>query len=120
MQTTTFPNAGAIAVATADVICKQLKNKPDSLICIAAGHSSLPLFEELIIRYKNGQVDFSKAYFIAMDEWLHMNPSVPGSCGEFLNKHFLSHNTSPYKRKRTVRSYPNFRTVLLFFKTANK
>ena len=100
MQTTTFPNAGAIAVATADVICKQLKNKPDSLICIAAGHSSLPLFEELIIRYKNGQVDFSKAYFIAMDEWLHMNPSVPGSCGEFLNKHFLSHVNFPEKHIR--------------------
>lgn len=26
-----------------------------------------------------------------MDEWLNMNPSVPGSCGDFLNKHFLSH-----------------------------
>ncbi len=91
MQNKVFPDALAIAVAAADVICKQLEEKPDSLICIAAGHSSLPLCEELIDRYKKGQVDFSKAYFTAMDEWLHMNPSVPGSCGDFLDKHFLSH-----------------------------
>lgn len=91
MQNKIFKDAAAIAVAAADVICKQLEEKPNSLICIAAGHSSLPLCDELIARYQNGQVDFSKAYFIAMDEWLHMNPSVPGSCGDFLNKHFLSH-----------------------------
>ena len=95
MQTKKFEDAVSIAVAAADVICKQLKEKPDSLICIAAGHSSLPLCEELIARYQNDQVDFSKAYFIAMDEWLHMNPSVSGSCGDFLNKHFLSHVNFP-------------------------
>lgn len=95
MQNVPFKDTFSIAKAAADVICKQLENKPDSLICIAAGHSSLPLFDELIERYKNSQVDFSKAYFIAMDEWLHMNPSVSESCGDFLNKHFLSHVNFP-------------------------
>ena len=42
MQNKAFPDALAIAGAAADVICKQLEEKPDSLICIAAGHSSLP------------------------------------------------------------------------------
>lgn len=95
MQSISFKDVVSIAKSAADVICKQLEAKPDSLICIAAGHSSLPLCEELIARYKDGQVDFSKAYFIAMDEWLHMNPSIPGSCGDFLNKHFLSHVNFP-------------------------
>ena len=90
MQSTKFQDAATIAVAAADVICKQLEKKKDSLICIAGGHSSIPLFDELIDRYQKGQVDFSKAYFLAMDEWLHMNPSVPGSCGDFLTKSFLS------------------------------
>ena len=95
MQNISFHDAAAIANSAADLICKQLENKPNSLICIAAGHSSLPLCEELIARYKNNQVDFSKAYFIAMDEWLYMNPSIEGSCGDFLNKHFLSHVNFP-------------------------
>ena len=100
MQSKAFSSPSAIAVEAADVICRQLAKKPDSLICIAAGHSSLPLCEELIARYKNGQADFSKAHFIAMDEWLHMNPSVPGSCGDFLNKHFLSHVNFPENQVR--------------------
>ena len=95
-----FDNSTSIAVATADIICKQLKEKPTSLICIAAGHSSLPLCEELIIRYQNKQVDFSQAYFIAMDEWLHMNCSIPGSCGDFLIKNFLSHVNFPQSNIR--------------------
>lgn len=95
METQKFNNAESIAIATADVICKQLEEKPDSLICIAAGHSSLPLCEELIKRYNNRQIDFSQSYFIAMDEWLHMNASTPGSCGDFLIKNFLSHVNFP-------------------------
>ncbi len=100
MQTKKFKDAASIAVTTADIICKQLREKPDSLLCIAAGHSSLPLCEELIKRYHNNQVDFSKAYFIAMDEWLHMNPSVAGSCGDFLIKNFLSHVNFPEDHTR--------------------
>ena len=100
MQSKAFASAESIAIEAANIICRQLEEKPNSLICIAAGHSSLPLCEELIARYKNSQVDFSKAYFIAMDEWLHMNPSVPGSCGDFLNKHFLSHVNFPENHVR--------------------
>jgi glucosamine-6-phosphate isomerase len=95
MKNISFKDPVSIAKEAADLICKQLEEKPDSLICIAAGHSSLPLCEELITRYKNGQADFSKAYFIAMDEWLHMNKTISGSCGDFLVKHFLSHVNFP-------------------------
>ena len=95
MQTKLFKDSKSIAIEAADLICNQIKEKPNSLICIAAGHSSLPLCEELIARYKIGAVDFSNAYFIAMDEWLNMNPSIPGSCGDFLNKNFLSHVNFP-------------------------
>lgn len=100
MQTKQFENETSIATAAADIICQQLKEKPNSLICIAAGHSSLPLCKELITRYKNKEVDFSQAYFIAMDEWLHMNPSIPGSCGDFLIQNFLSHVNFPKSHVR--------------------
>ena len=100
MQSKAFPDAASIAVAAADVICKQLEEKPDSLICIAAGHSSLPLCEELIARYKKGAVDFSKAHFIAMDEWLYMNKTISGSCSDFLVKNLLSHVNFPENQVR--------------------
>lgn len=89
MEIKRFENEEAIALATADLFCEHLKNKPESVLCVAAGHSSIGPLKILVERYERGEVDFSKAKFIAMDEWLHMNETVPGSCGDFLHKNFL-------------------------------
>lgn len=91
MELKRFDSEQAIAEATADLFCKHLKNKPDSVLCVAAGHSSIGPLKLLVERYERGEVDFSQAKFIAMDEWLHMNETVPGSCGDFLRKQFLDH-----------------------------
>ena len=89
MELKRFENQKAIEIATADLFCEQLKKKPDSVLCVAAGHSSIGPLQILVERFKRGEVDFSKAKFIAMDEWLYMNETVPGSCGDFLHKQFL-------------------------------
>ena len=91
MELRKFESEEAIAKATADLFCEQLKKKPDSVLCVAAGHSSIGPLQILVERFKRGEVDFSEAKFIAMDEWLHMNETVPGSCGDFLHKQFLDH-----------------------------
>ncbi len=67
-----------------------LAGKPDAVICIAAGHSSLGVFDALLSLYRAGEVDFSRCVFAAMDEWLGMNKSDSGSCGDFLCRNFLS------------------------------
>lgn len=91
MEQKRFANQREIEIATADLFCAQLKKKPESVLCVAAGHSSIGPLQILADRYARGEVDFSKAKFIAMDEWLHMNETVPGSCGDFLHKQFLDH-----------------------------
>lgn len=102
MEIRQFESGAEIAKAVADLICAQLIKKPESVLCIAAGHSSLGVFEELAARYVRGEADFSKAHFIAMDEWLHMNETVPGSCGDFLHKHFLDRVNFPQENVRLV------------------
>ena len=89
MELRKFESEEAIALATADLFCEQLKEQPESVLCVAAGHSSIGPLQILAERCERGEVDFSKAHFIAMDEWLHMNETVPGSCGDFLHKQFL-------------------------------
>lgn len=89
MELRKFESEEAIALAAADLFCEQLKEKPESVLCVAAGHSSIGPLQILAERCERGEVDFSKAHFIAMDEWLHMNETVPGSCGDFLHKQFL-------------------------------
>lgn len=76
---------------TAKEILADLKDNPRQLLCIAAGHTSLGLFRELVQAYKEGRADFSKASFVAMDEWLYMSPDTKDSCGCFLMEHFLNH-----------------------------
>lgn len=71
-------------------IIELMHRKPEANLCLAAGHSSLGVFRELIQAYQQSRVDFSHGYFTAMDEWLGMNESDEGSCGYFLQHHFLS------------------------------
>lgn len=73
----------------ADEIIGLLRRNPAALLCIAAGHTSLKLMEFLKEAYKEGTIDFSKASFVAMDEWLGMSDATPESCGSFLRKNFL-------------------------------
>lgn len=71
-------------------ILTDLSHNPQQMLCIAAGHTSLGVFEYLVKAFLENKADFSKAWFVAMDEWLHMDANTEGSCGYFLREHFLS------------------------------
>lgn len=91
MNTIIFSNYDAMCKQIADEIQEDLKKNPKQMLCIAAGTTSLGVFKHLIERYNNGEIDFSQAYFVAMDEWLHMNETTPDSCGNFLVREFLNY-----------------------------
>jgi len=74
----------------ANEISEFLSQKPESLLCIAAGHTSIGLFEALVGMYKRNEIDFKNASFVAMDEWLGMSHKTPNSCGDFLNRNFFA------------------------------
>jgi 6-phosphogluconolactonase/glucosamine-6-phosphate isomerase/deaminase len=88
MKETIFASEKEMGNAIAEELCALVKSKSSPLICLAAGHSSLPVFEALIGRKKGG-FDFSACYFVAMDEWAGMNETNPESCGGFLRKNLL-------------------------------
>lgn len=102
MECKIFENDAALSAAAADAVCELLEKKPEALLCVAAGHSSLGLFRELVRRFQENKVDFSRAGFAAMDEWAGMNETTPGSCGDFLEKNFLSQVNFPRERVRLV------------------
>ena len=60
------------------------------MLCIAAGHTSVGIFERLVESYNQKKLDFSSAHFVAMDEWTGMSEKTPNSCGEFLSRCFFS------------------------------
>ena len=90
MEYVILESAEQIGEVVAAEIAQLIGKKPDANICIAAGHSSLAVFEKLVDRVSQGSLSFSQASFTAMDEWANMNEQDPGSCSDFLKKHFLT------------------------------
>lgn len=74
----------------ANEIKELIQKKKNANICIAAGHSSLGVFEKLIALFEKKEISFSECSFTAMDEWMNMNEHDSGSCSDFLRTHFLS------------------------------
>lgn len=90
-----FDSYELLSEQIAEEIIEDLGRNPEQLLCIAAGHTSLGVFRQLVCAYERGQADFSHASFVAMDEWLHMSWETPESCGSFLIQNFLSHVNYP-------------------------
>ncbi|MDR2159789.1 MAG: glucosamine-6-phosphate deaminase [Treponema sp.] len=86
MKTIIFESPEAAAGHAADTLASLLAAKPGALICLAAGHSSLPFFDAVVGR----NLDFSGARFVELDEWLDIPPETPGSCASFMRNNFFS------------------------------
>ncbi len=92
-----FYDDKAVAIAISNQIEALLHEKPDALICIAGGDTPLKTMAELVRRNKKGQIDFSKAYFVGLDEWVGLGRETKGSCRQTLYDYFYDQleNVSP-------------------------
>lgn len=72
---------------SADLICRALRSKPDSLLSLPAGKSAVRTFEILKELSASGMVDFSEAYFVALDEWLDLEDESE-NCTAFMLSNF--------------------------------
>ncbi len=75
----------------AGTLLKIIKNKPGALICLAAGHTSLELFDILKESSSNGSADFSNVSVVGLDEWVGLSGSDDGSCENFLRRNIYDH-----------------------------
>ncbi len=75
-----FENYTTLCEKVAESIITIINQKPDALICLGSGDTPLGVFEILIKKAKNFEVDFSKTQFVGLDEWLGMDETDEGSC----------------------------------------
>lgn len=80
----------AMSRTAADLVIAQVKQKPASLICFPSGDSPAGMFRYLIADAAAGKVDFSRCYFVGLDEWVGLGGEDDGSCTQFLNENFFS------------------------------
>jgi 6-phosphogluconolactonase/glucosamine-6-phosphate isomerase/deaminase len=81
-----FENEAQAGFYAADTAATLLRAKPKAVFCLAAGHTSLPVFDAIIKR----NLDFSQARFVELDEWLDLSPEESGSCRRFMTENFFS------------------------------
>ena len=75
----------------ASCISNIISQNTSALICLAAGHTSLELFDQLIRREREGNMDFSHVKVVGLDEWVGLSGRDDGSCENFLRTNLFDH-----------------------------
>ncbi len=73
----------------AEIICGQVKEKPESILGLATGSSPLGTYKEIIGKYESGEVDFSKVTSINLDEYVGLDGESDQSYRYFMNNNLF-------------------------------
>ncbi len=79
----------ALSRAMARMMADCVSQKPDALICLASGHSTLEAYRLFVQLVADESIDVSKMRVIKLDEWLGMPMDHPASCQTFLEQHVI-------------------------------
>lgn len=75
----------------ANIIAAQVTMKPNCVLGLATGSSPVGIYKELIARYNNGDLDFSKVTSVNLDEYKGLDGSHDQSYRYFMDDHFFNH-----------------------------
>ncbi len=107
MNIITLPNYEEISLTCANHIAGHIRASPDSLMCFAAGDTTLGVFKELIKLQMEDRVDLSSVYYIGLDEWVDLGYEDVGSCKQVMFDSFYfpanipAHRISVFDGKNT-------------------
>jgi len=74
-----------------NIIAAQITLKPNSVLGLATGGTPVGAYKELIAKYKNGSLCFSRVTSINLDEYCTLAPENPQSYAYFMNDNLFSH-----------------------------
>jgi glucosamine-6-phosphate isomerase len=80
-----FQDYTTLSMQVANVIAAQVMQKPDSVLCLAAGDTPRDAYAQFVREVAKQSLDVSRCTFIGLDEWVGIPPANKGSCHYFLN-----------------------------------
>ena len=83
MKLTILPDYQTLSTQVAGEVIELIKKKPAAVICLASGDTPRLTCQFIAERAIKEKIDFSRATFIGLDEWLGMPPEIEGSCHYF-------------------------------------
>lgn len=75
----------------ANIISAQILMKPNCVLGLATGSSPIGTYEQLITKYKQGDLDFSRVKTVNLDEYKGLCPTNEQSYQYFMNHHLFDH-----------------------------
>jgi 6-phosphogluconolactonase/glucosamine-6-phosphate isomerase/deaminase len=87
MKIAIYDTYDEMSKAAAELVAKQLAEKPASVLCFPSGDSPTGTLNFIAQWANEGRIDLSQCFFIGLDEWVGMDENDAGSC-----KYYLKHN----------------------------
>ena len=75
----------------ADLIAAQILLKPDCVLGLATGSTPIGAYQNLVKKYQQGDLDFSKLTTFNLDEYLGLTGEHPQSYRYFMNDNLFNH-----------------------------
>lgn len=75
----------------AGILSAQIILKPDCVLGLATGSTPIGIYEQLILRYQEGELSFSKVKTVNLDEYKGLAPDHEQSYRYFMDTHLFSH-----------------------------
>ena len=97
MEITVTEDYDSLCKYTADRVIERLQNKPSSLIVLPTGNTPLGLFHALVEQNQIGNVDFSQATLVELDEYYGINLDDRRNLFNWLDQEFISRLRTPFK-----------------------
>ncbi|MCZ9883616.1 glucosamine-6-phosphate deaminase [Arthrobacter sp. B2a2-09] len=91
MEIVILPGRTEIGMMAADVIESLLDRKPDAVLGLATGSSPLPIYNELVRRYRSGVLSFAEAKAFTLDEYIGLPDQHPELYREVIRREFTRH-----------------------------
>ena len=96
MHTEIFKDYEALSKHAADIVAKQIQEKPDAVLGFATGSTPLGLYHHLIRLHRDEGLDFSKVTTFNLDEYIGLPPQHPQSYHFFMWQNLFQHvNVNP-------------------------
>lgn len=89
MKISIYDTNDEMSKAAAELVAKQLAEKPASVICFPSGDSPTGMLGYIVQWANEGKIDLSQTFFIGLDEWVGMDENDQGSCKYYLKHNFL-------------------------------
>ncbi len=90
MKVKRFENVDNLVNRTVEEVKRILSEKPDAVFCFACGETPRPVMGKLIKMNREGEIDFSRARFVGLDEWIGVGRQTIGSCKQMLYDDFFT------------------------------